>query len=94
MVVIYRLLEEGPATSSAQNTPPKKDGKGRCYGKTRNWGANLNGGRQPLEIKGKSEYKIFRLETEEEELKPVRIKIQLGGTCNSARAKAVQVNGH
>ena len=39
MVVIYlRFGGRALPTSPAQNKPPKKDGTGKCYGKTRNGG--------------------------------------------------------
>jgi hypothetical protein len=102
MVVIYlRFGGKALPTSSAQNKPPKKDGTGKCYDKTRNGGQTgqrktlgPNEGRQSCyKSRKKGENKIFRLEIEEA-LESMRIKIQLGGTCNSARAKALKVTGH
>jgi hypothetical protein len=37
----------------------------------------------------KVKIRFFRPETEEEVSEPVRIKMQLGGTCNNARRKAL-----
>jgi hypothetical protein len=36
----------------------------------------------------------LHLVIEEEELEPVRIKIHIGGTCKSAKAKVLKVTGH